>query len=208
MADRRTQRVDVSEWLCFTDKETGRCYKSRSAAERSDTDLTECAVSTRDTETVRELVTAASRLDAARVNGSTVLRRTCPNHRRKDTSAPTRAEGCDPTTTGPVVLILNLEEKMLPLLVTASRRHGIDVDSFTRQDYLDDLRRREVDSMTLESLRLALQERRGQPLAFVFAYGLEARLCTLRDLARTGCTYFETPVMDSIEDLMKFLETF
>lgn len=196
----------MSDWSCFTDVETGRCYKSRLAAERSDTDLREIPVSSCDENTVGTLSTAALQLDLTRLDETIVLRQPCPKHRFED-AVQSQAESCyDRKPPGTDVLVINLEDGLLPMLVTASRRRGIVVDSFTRQDYLDDMRRREAVHLTLESMRLTLQERRRRLLIFAFAYGQEARLHTLQDLTRGGCTYFETPVMGSIDDLVRYLE--
>lgn len=207
---------DASQWLCFTDQDTGRCYKSRLAAARSAAELNEhTPVTAADVETCSALSAAARHLDKARQEENTLLIYPCCNCQRGNMtqswipSGPAErnlhtSEDSGSTTSNTDVLVINLEDGMLPLLVAGAPSLD-NVARSTRQDYLDDLRRREAVSAKLETLRLALQMKRGRPLAFAFAFGREANLRTIRDLIRNGCKYSETPVFSCTADLFRHL---
>lgn len=187
---------DRTGWSCFADPGTGRCYRSRAAAERSATDLR-----LRTTCDTRDLVNAVRRLEAARVDDATLLRHPCTEHENGGVRAVPVGNAAQPTTDTDVLLI-NLDSAMMPLLVADSDA----VDPATKQIYTDDLRRREADSEALETLRLELQAKHGRPVLFVLAYGSEANARTTCDLVRSGIPYFETPIIGSFEELVRYLE--
>lgn len=213
------QPTEVSRWLCFVDQYTGLHYKSRLAATRSETELSQRSASHNgDAEMINELSATAHHLDLARIKVRTLLTHLCTQHRNDDnvTGLATFIESKQLNHDKPCVknhvasntdvLVINLDDSMFPMVVTACACSE-NTDRSTRQDYLDDLRRREEYFVRLETQRLALQENRRRPLVFVFAYGREASVRTCRDLARNGCTYSETPVFVCTEDLLQHLES-
>lgn len=202
--------ADDTRWLCFTDPDTGRNYKSRAAAARSVTDLGERASSTAvpvcDTERTTHVISAAAKiLDATRLRERTIQTYPCAEHRNERAERWRNGSEAGETTE---VLVVNLEDGALPLQVTlASSSFVYGAIPAVRQDYLDDLRRRRADGSALEELRLALQTKHGRPLVYSFAYGREANLRTIRDLVGAGCTYYETPVFGNVQDLICHLSS-
>lgn len=206
-------RNDLSLWSCFADRHLGLAYRSRMAAVRSEIDLDSCATTELDgsAELVRNISSEAQRLDAMRISETTLWKHLCSAHRIGGTTRPVEGMRHDNRVGGgdialaTDVIVVNLEDAMMPMLVDSTTANG--VTRSTRQDYLDDMRRREAVSATLESLRIALQKKRCRPLVFAFAYGREANVRTIRDLVSGGCTYIETPVFSCTEQLFSHLES-
>lgn len=164
---------------------------------------------------MRTLSNCARLIDRERLRERTVLEHLCASHGGRRSATPTdgyvEGGGLPESESGaayygPDVLVVNLDDTMLPMLVTAGE-HGDSVEHHTRQNYLDDLRRRETMAATLETLRLTLQTKRGRPLMFAFAYNREASLRTVRDLIRSGCAYSETPTFSDADGLVRYLES-
>lgn len=136
------------------------------------------------------------------MDDATLLRHPCAEHEDFGGVRAVPIENAARSTTDTDVLLINLDSAMMPLLVTDSDA----VDPATNQIYTDDLRRRGADSETLETLRLELQAKHGRPVLFVLAYGSEANVRTVRDLAKSGIPYSETPIIGSFEELVRHLE--
>lgn len=199
-------------WQCFTDLGTGRSYKSREAVANSETDLSKRVQVLRDCE-MRELTSAARRLDHRRMEERVMRRILCAKHDsvsyrlQRTTDARAGAswnvgENCSNGTlpNNTRMMVVRFDTTMLPCTAEPSKLTTVD-----RQYLLDELRQREAHWSQLQSIGRSLRDQRSGPLALVFTYNDESRLGIVNAFENSGCNFFETPVFNSMSDFINYL---
>lgn len=191
---------------CFTDLGTGRSYKSREAAANSETDLNKRVQVLEDCE-MRELKSAARRLDQRRMEERVVRRILCDEHDSASNRLPpaTDVRVGENSLNGTLpnnkrVMVVRFDTAVLPCTAEPSRLTTAD-----RQYLLDELRQREAHLSQLQSFGRSSLDKGREPIAFVFTYNNESRLRIVNTLENGGCDFFETPVFNSASDFITYL---
>lgn len=192
-----------SSWSCFTCQETGRCFKSNTAVTKSTIDLDgyepvvcECQL--------REMEKAIRRLRYESIVSRTLCTVSCQLHRvDSGSTVATLEQQRSANRNGKEIsdiMLVCFDYGMLPPTYHPMGLHGVALG-----DRTDERRRREADSDRLEEIRRQLTTVNEKPFVFIFTYGKEARSRAEEALRSRRCTFTNTPVFQTMDELYTYL---